>query len=79
MSRTNKNPHRIFRKLRQLQRKVAAGEEELSEKEIRRVKRRMEAEREAENARFWVGKVKSADRLLHTTPVNRAAARLGCR
>jgi hypothetical protein len=72
------DPHRSSRKIRELKRKAKAGQD-LTPKALRRLKRHLEAEREAENARFWVGKVKSADRLLYTTPVNKAAAKIGGR
>ena len=48
----------------------------LTKREARKLKRRQEVDAFASEARFWIGKNKSADRSpSHTQPVNRQAAK----
>jgi hypothetical protein len=57
--------------------KVIKGRaQETTERAIRKSQRRAAAVREAENARYWVGQIRSADRMIYRSPVNRAASRM---
>ena len=55
---------------------MSEKEEGLLSNALRRKERRLEANLEAENAPYWMGKIKSADRLLYGRPVNKSAAKM---
>lgn len=42
-------------------------------KALRKMRRRAENDFYAKDARFWVGKIKSADRMQYDRPINRGA------
>ena len=47
--------------------------EPMSRKAIRKLRRCMENDFYAKDARFWINKIKSADRMLYDRPVDRNA------
>lgn len=48
---------------------------ELSRRALRKLKRRAENDFYAKDARFWNGKLKSADRMNYDKPINRQAVK----
>jgi hypothetical protein len=53
-----------------------ADDKELTPRAARKLRRHLAADAAAKEARFWVGKIKSADRMAYTHPANRAAAKM---